>query len=630
MKEIDIRLPYLISDGMILQRNRRIKIWGKAFPGRKLCLTLCNSQYTTTVEEDGRWEISLSGLQEGGPFQMTVECGEKKKIIRDILIGDVFVLGGQSNMEMMLKKALDFYGEEIRAADYPAIRRFTVPEKYNFHAPIDELTGGEWVPVNPETVYDFSAVGYFFAKALYEKYRIPIGLIHTAVGGTPAEAWISEKSLRDFGCYEDTLSLCKQDEYVKTVLESDDRIYREWFRELNERDKGLHDTKALWYAENCDASSWRVIELPRSFKGTEMESIRGAVWFRKEFYLTKSGCREKAKLVLGTIINADETYLNGIRIGSNDSLFERRRYDIPDGILKEGRNVLAVRVIMTRHMGAFVTDMPYFLKINEDNIPLSGSWRYRPGTVTEPLPQTVSFQFKPAGLYNAMIYPLRKYGICGVLWYQGESNTNNAKGYKELFETVIRDWRNAWNLSTLPFYYVQLANYCPWREEPEISGWAGIREEQRKVMDEDPYTGMAVACDVGEYNDIHPRDKKSVGNRLALWVMNKLYGEGVVCSGPIYQGRKTEGDKIRVFFTHTGSGLMVKGEALNSFEICGQEGSFVKAQAYPEGETVIVFSETVKEPADVRYAWRDNPEEANLYNGEGLPASPFTTRQLQE
>lgn len=628
MKKNDVRLPYLISDGMILQRNQKNKIWGKAYPGSTLCLTFGDAKYTASVNEDGRWEVTLCSMQAGGPHQMMIECGNIRKIIQNILIGDVFVLGGQSNMEHLLKKTLDLYEEELKCADYPAIRKFTVPEKYCFQGPLEELTGGEWVPVTPESVYDFSAVGYFCAKALYDKYKIPIGLIHTAVGGTPAEAWISEKSLRNFKVFTDTLSLCKQDTYINMIKENDDKIFRDWFTELNEKDKGLQDDITPWYSEAYEDASWSEIDLPRSFEGTELGEIKGSVWFRKEINLPKDKCGEKAKLVLGAIINGDETYLNGVKIGSNDSLFERRRYDIPEGILKEGKNILTVRVIMTRHRGAFVTDMPYFLKAGDAIIPLSGKWRYRQSAFMEPLPQTTSFQFKPAGLYNAMIYPLKNLSIRGVLWYQGESNTNNTGIYKELFETVIKDWRSLWKNEELPFIYVQLANYCPWRQEPERSCWAEIREEQRKVMESISYTGMVVTYDVGEYNDIHPRDKKSVGNRLALWAMKMIYGENIVCSGPLYRTKVIEGDKIRIYFTQAGSGLTTKGINLKSFMICGEDGKFADAQAFIEGETVVVYSELVKEPVDVRYAWFDNPEAANLYNLEGLPASPFTTRRI--
>jgi sialate O-acetylesterase len=623
MKEYDIKLPYLISDGMVLQRERQVKIWGEAAPVEKLVLTLCNKQYTTITDGAGKWEIQLDNLSAGGPYEMVIECNNKKAVVKNILIGEVWVLGGQSNMEMPFERSLDLFEDEVKAADYPYIRKFAVPEAYDFHGLKEELSGGSWIYVTTESVLDFSAAGYFFAKQIYDKYKIPIGLIHTAVGGTPAEAWIRETSLTEFTRFQNILSLCKDDDYVKKVKESDEECINNWHKNLDDKDEGLQD-KTPWYSNVCEDFNWRQMNLPRSFQGTELEELKGAVWFRKEIFIPDGMQLSNAKLVLGTIINGDDTYINGIKIGANDSLFARRRYDIPEGLLKTGKNLLAVRVIITRHLGAFVTDMPYFLKLNGNQIPLTGSWKYRIGAKTEVLAPTTTFQFKPTGVYNGMIYPIRKYTIRGTLWYQGESNTDYTKDYKELFEAVIKDWRAAWDCGEFPFLYVQLASYCPWRKEPAVSRWAEVREAQRRAMDI-PNTAMAVTCDVGEYNDIHPRDKKTVGHRLALLAMNIVYGEKLVYSGPIYHHKEIEGDKIRLHFNHAGSGLKVKGDSLKTFAICAADGTFIDAEAKIEGNTVIAYSKEIKEPAGVRYAWSDNPEEANLYNVEGLPASPFTT-----
>ncbi len=623
IKEYDIKLPYLTSDGMILQRDRQVKIWGEAAPVQKLVLTLCGSRYTAETGKDGKWEILLNAMPAGGPYEMAIECKNKKTVIRDVLIGEVWVLGGQSNMEMPLERASDLFEDEIASADYPYIRKFAVPEAYDFNGPREELSGGSWIPATPESVLDYSAAGYFFARELYDKYKIPIGLIHTAVGGTPAEAWLREDSLINFKRFRHILSRCKEEGYIKRTKESEEACIKEWHNKLDETDEGFLE-HTPWYEGGCDDSGWREMELPGSFQGTELEELKGAVWFRKEIFIPEGMRADKAKLVLGTIINGDDTYVNGIKIGSNDSLFARRRYEIPKGLLKPGKNLLAVRVIITRHMGAFVTDMPYYLDMYGSRIPLSGTWKYRIGAKTGPLPPATTFSFKPTGVYNGMIYPLRKYVIRGVLWYQGESNTEYTEDYRELFETVIKDWRNTWDCGDFPFLYVQLANYCPFRLEPSVSRWAQVREAQRKVL-ETAGTGMAVTYDAGEYNDIHPRDKKTVGNRLALLAMNLVYGEDVVCSGPVFHHKEIEGNKIRLYFTHTGSGLIVKGERLKSFTVCGEDGRFTHAEAIIDKDTVLVSGKDIKEPVHVRYAWADNPEDANLYNGEGLPAPPFTT-----
>ncbi len=620
-----IKLPYLISNGMILQRDSQVKIWGGAAPSQKLMLLFCNKEFTTITGTDGNWEIIMEGLKAGGPYDLNITCGNSHTKVREVMIGDVWVLGGQSNMEMPFERSLDLFEEELKQAEYPYIRKFAVPEAYDFHGPREELDGGGWIPVTPGTVSDFSAAGYFFAKRIYEKYKIPIGLIHTAVGGTPAQAWLSEAALAGFPRFHDLLLKYKEDSYVQSKFEKDTACTADWYGNLNGTDLGLQ-AHITWYDTEFDDSDWKEMDLPASFKDTELEELRGAVWFRKEFFISGEMKPNPVKLVLGTIINGDNTYINGVKIGSNDSLFARRRYEVVQGVLKPGRNILAVRVIMTRHMGAFVTDMPYFLQSGDSRIPLSGTWRYRIGAVTGQLAPTETIIFKPVGAYNSMIYPLRKYALKGVLWYQGESNTDYTEDYTELFEAVIKTWRSTWNLGDFPFLYVQLANYCPWRMEPEISKWAQIREAQRKAL-KISGTGMAVICDAGEYNDIHPRDKKTVGDRLAFLAMNLVYGEDMVSSGPLYQHKVIEGNKIRLYFTGTGRGLKVKGERLETFAVSVGDGVFADADAFLDGNTVVVSSDAIKTPAEVRYAWSDNPEAANLFNEEGFPASPFTTER---
>jgi len=619
-----IRLPYLISDGMVLQREKRIKIWGEAKPECDIQVEFCNRKYTTVTDQNGKWEITFKGLTPGGPYEMVITCGDQRKVIRDILVGDVWVLGGQSNMELPIARTLDLFEEEVKSADCPEIRKFAVPMTYNFHGPQEELSEGSWTSVTPQTIYDFSAVGYFFAKKLYDIYHIPIGLIQTAVGGTPAEAWISEKSLMQFERFREILTLCKDDAYVNGIKENEERELAKWYEELNANDRGLQDAKGNWYSETYDDTDWKEIVLPRSFRDTELENLKGSVWLRKEFIIPEGLQEEDAQLVLGTIIDGDETYLNGVLIGSTGYLYPPRRYQIPSGLLKPGRNVLAVRVIITQNIGAFVTDMPYFIKINNERIPIDGVWKYQIGAGSIAQKPLTFFQYKPTGVYNSMIYPLRKYTIQGVLWYQGESNTGHPEDYSEIFKTVINDWRSTFDSGEFPFLYVQLANYCPWRMEPEESGWASVREHQRRTQSV-PNTGMAVIYDVGEYNDLHPQDKKTVGERLALWAMNMVHGEEIVCSGPNYDHMEVEGNRIRLYFTYVGSGLTAKGEELKGFLICGNDGKYHNAKAYIDGNTVVVHSEQVKEPVNVRYGWSDNPEEANLYNKEGLPASTFTT-----
>jgi sialate O-acetylesterase len=615
-----IWLSPVLSDGMVLQRNSTLKIWGRGIPAKELILTFLDKKYNTLVREDGSWDIELDELQAGGPYDMIISHDGEEKRISDILVGDVWVLAGQSNMQIPISRTLDLFEEEVKEADNNKIRQFTVPMVYDFHGPVDELSDGSWIPVTPKTIYSFSAVGYFFSKKIYDKYQIPIGLLFTAIGGTPVEAWISEESLMSFDRFSEILNMCKDDSYVQGTINKENEYNNNWYHKLYEADEGLKEEP--WYMDGLNDNDWRDIHLPASFRGTELEPIRGSVWLRKDVIIPEHLAGKEGKLVLGTVVDADDTYINGVMIGNTGYLYPPRRYKIPSGLLKAGKNTITVRMIMTQNIGAFVTDMPYFIKIGDEEIAISGTWKYKVGAITKPQNPTTFFQYKPTGVYNGMIYPLRNYSIAGVLWYQGESNTGYPYDYKDLFKTLIGDWRRLWKKEKLPFYYVQLANHCPWRLEPEVSGWAYVREAQRQTM-EMPNTGMAVIIDVGMYNDLHPWDKKSVGERLALWALRDIFGENLVCSGPVFSHMTIEGNKARLYFDYVGSGLDVRGDKLETFEICGEDEVFNPAEAVIEDSCVIVSSKRVSKPKKVRYAWADNPEKANLYNKEGLPASPF-------
>jgi sialate O-acetylesterase len=618
-----IKLPYLLNDGMVLQREETVRIWGWASPGKQLTVEFLNQSYPTEVKEDGSWEILMQNLHAGGPFKMELRCADEIRILSDILVGDVWVLGGQSNMELNVSRTLDLYEEEVRRdSDYSYIRRFHVPQTYDFHHPREELAAGEWIRISPDTAKEFSAVGYFFAKEIYNLYRIPIGLIEAAVGGTPAQAWMSGQSLEHFDRYRETLSRCQDDDYVEETVAQDELQSNSWYARIKEEDAGLREGELPWYHPDLQEEGWSGLEIPCSFCGIELEKHKGSVWFRKEIIVPEEMAGLEARLVLGTIVDADDTYLNGVRIGSTGYQYPPRRYPIPEGLLKAGKNLIAVRVIITRNTGAFITDMPYYIKAGENRLPLSGIWHYRIGTKMPALEPGIFFKYMPTGLFNGMIYPLRKYRVRGVLWYQGESNTEYPYDYKALFEAVIRDWRSVWGKEALPFYYVQLANYCPWRKEPEESGWAMLREEQRQAL-QIPATGMAVTIDIGEYNDLHPKDKKTVGQRLARWVRRDFFGEELEVSGPLFRHAEQEGERLRLSFDHTVGGLAARGEELRGFVLCGRDGKYYPAIAAIDGAEVLVYQEAVPQPTGVRYAWMDNPEEANLYNAQGLPASPF-------
>lgn len=617
-----LRLHGMLGNGMVLQRNAHAVIWGKAGSHEVVRVSFLGKTYEVPADLSGDWRVTLEELEAGGPYEMTISSGHEEIVLCDILVGDVWLLGGQSNMELPVRRTLDLLADEVRDVNLPFIRQFAVPQVYNFHAPQEEIQGGEWIAANPESVLGFSAAGFFFARELYEKYKVPIGLVHTAVGGTPIEAWISENTLRDIGGYDTTLDRNKDDQYVSATKQREEARNQTWYGRLNATDAGL---KEGWFRAEWDDSDWTDFEVPGSWAGSELETVRGSVWFRREFEVPASMLGNGAGILLklGTIVDADDTYINGVPVGNTGYMYPPRRYPVPEGLLKPGKNSIAVRVISTQSTGAFVKDMPYKLVAGGQELDLRGAWKYRVGTVTEAMEPQTFFQYMPSGVYNGMIAPLRNFRIKGALWYQGESNTGKPAGYGALFAALVRDWRRNFGIGQFPFIFTQLANLG--EADPSRTDWAELREEQRKGLAV-PNTAMAVTIDVGEYNDLHPQDKKSVGRRLALCARKLAYGEeNLVHSGPIFERMERSGDAAVLHFEHVGSGLATPdGGELQGFEICGPDGRFFPAEAVISGDTVIVKHHQIR-PVDVRYAWSNNPESANLYNREGLPASPFST-----
>ncbi len=614
-----ISLISLFGNGMVLQRDEKVKIWGEGEPGESLKLDFAGQSHCTEIDGEGNWEITLSPLSAGGPFQMEI-VGYEELILKDIYVGDVWLLGGQSNMELPVARTLDLFGEEVSKAENPQIRHFAVPQNYEFSGPQTTLTGGSWQGMTPQTVLDFSAVGYFFAQDLYAKYEVPIGLVSTAVGGTPIEAWMEETALEKFEVYQSVLDRCRDKNYISSTIAAENQRMEDWYTTLNADDQGLRGTP--WFEPKLDDSNWQTIQVPAYWRDTELKEINGSIWFRKEFEVSADFLEGGAVLRLGAIIDADETYLNGTLVGKTEYQYPPRCYDVQKGILKEGRNILAVRVIINGDSGAFVPEKEYSLTSGSAKLDLSGVWKYKVGTVQPSLPHATFFQFKPTGVYNAMIAPLQKYAIKGILWYQGESNIGAGKRYTELFETLIQTWRKGWDRPELPFLFVQLPNFgTSNKEKPMESGWAELREAQRETL-KVPKTAMAVAIDIGEATDIHPLNKKDVGRRLSLLARQLVYGEQIVAQGPFYSGFNLKGSKLEIEFDLQGSTLVMGGEELLGFELCGPDGKFFRAKAKIMGEKVVVESDQVASPVGVRYAWADDPV-CNLYNEENLPAVPF-------
>ncbi|WP_264537903.1 sialate O-acetylesterase [Flavobacterium sp. N1736] len=614
-----IKLPRLISDGMILQRDVPVKIWGWASPKENIQLDFNRKTYKTTASEDGKWTINLPSQKAGGPYEMTFKASNSVTL-KNILFGDVWICGGQSNMELPMERLKDKYKDIVAKAENPNIRQFLVPDQYDFEKENVDLPSGEWVAVTPTNILQFSGVGYFFANEIYEKYKIPIGLINTALGGSPAESWISAASIKKFPEYDLEYQKFRNKNIITEIETNDKKVNNDWYQLVNKTDEGL---KSNWKNADLNVADWKEMNIPGYWADGELGNINGVVWFRKEFVLDKVKDKN-AKLILGRIVDADSVYVNGQFVGTTSYMYPPRKYSFNANILKEGKNEIAVRVINNSGRGGFVIDKPYELVIGNDTINLQGLWKYKLGAKMLPLPSQTFIRWKPVGLYNAMIAPLKNYSVKGILWYQGESSTKKPSEYLALMETVISDWRSQWQDNNLPFLFVQLTNFMDPKTEPAESNWAALRQQQKNTLTV-PNTGMAVTIDLGEWNDIHPLNKYDVGKRLSLLARKIVYGEkNLVASGPLFKAMQLKENKLILSFTDIGSGLKTKDNTpLKGFSIAGNDGKFVWANAVIEGDKIVVFSDSVLNPYKVRYAWADNPVDANLYNKENLPASPF-------
>ncbi|WP_317166180.1 sialate O-acetylesterase [Chitinophaga sp. Ak27] len=612
-----VKLPRLVRDSMILQRDAKIKLWGWAGPAEKIKVHFRGANFQTTAGADGRWAVYLPPTKAGGPYNLTI-AASNKIVLHDILFGDVWLCSGQSNMFHQLNVHDVTYRADILAANDPDIRQFAVPMRYDLTGPQADLPDGYWAPAVGEQVRPFSAVAYFFAKKIHDTYHIPVGIINASVGGTPIEAWISEDGLKEF---PEPTALLQQNK--------DTAAFRRMHTPVAitlPPDAGLVQSPR-WYDTAYIPKGWRTINIPGYWEDQGAKDLNGVVWYRNDITLPASMKGKAASVFLGRIVDADELYINGVLVGRTAYQYPQRRYQVPAGVLKTGRNLFVVRVTNTGGKGGFVPDKPYCIFSQTDTIDLKGYWQYKVGAVYAPVNSSnpAPPQYQPAALYNAMVAPFTGYAIKGICWYQGEANTDRADQYKQLLPALIHDWRHQWLQDSLPFLYVQLPGFMDYNYLPTESNWARLREAQLQSLSV-PRTAMAVAIDLGEWNDIHPDNKKSVGERLALAARGVAYAAPITYSGPLFHAATITGNKIEVSFTHTGSGLTtIDGDPLSAFEIAGADKKFVWAQASINGNQVTVWSDAVSTPLYVRYAWSDNPLQPNLCNREGLPASPFRT-----
>ncbi|GHV22662.1 9-O-acetylesterase [Clostridia bacterium] len=619
-----IRLPQLISDGMIVQRDAPIKIWGWAAPQEKVSVQLHKAAAQATANDKGEWEAILPAQKAGGPYSMTIKASNILSI-NNILIGDVWICSGQSNMETPISRVMSMFGDEINNYSNPNIRYVKIPLTYNFHGPQPDVPPCAWVDVTPETAQDFSATAYFFAKEMYEKTGMPVGIINSSVGGSPAEAWISEEALKPFPALLNDMRICQSDEFVAEMQRLGSLPGRRWNTILNAQDKGLNEA-IKWSSPAYNDNSWQTTDLlDNSWGRNGFYPANGVFWFRKEVEIPANWANQAALLFMGRIVDSDSVFVNGVFVGTTGYQYPPRNYAVPQGVLKAGKNLITVRLVSQGGFPEFVKDKPYKMVFNNQEISLEGQWKYNVGAVMPAVSSGgITFQYKPVGLYNAMIAPLQNHAIKGFLWYQGEANTGRYAEYYDLMSTLISDWRSLWK-ADLPFLSVQLASFMEPALLQQYSNWAELRDVQLNLSQTIPNTGLAIAIDIGEWNDIHPLNKKDVGKRLALQARKLAYGEKIITDGPVYQSSKIEGNKIILSFQEGTNDLMPVDE-LKGFAVAGADGIFKLSKASINGNQVIVWNDEIFQPVKVRYAWANNPDGANLKNKSGLPASPFQTK----
>ncbi|GGF24450.1 sialate O-acetylesterase [Echinicola rosea] len=612
-----VSLPHFFSDNMVLQRDKAIKIWGKASPKEKVTVRFNGVERQVVTGKDGMWRVSLPAMVYGGPFEMSIKGNRNNIVLKNILIGDVWLCSGQSNMEFGLNG--DLTGkEEIRQSKNSNIRLLNVPKTIQTSETYD-IEESSWQECGPATTANFSAVGYFFGKKLQADLDVPIGLINSSWGGTDIETWTSWKASMN------------NEEYAKYAGQSVEKALGYATEDLDQFKQSLENDPAIkekWYDPETKLKGWKKMRVPKSWDG-EFKDEDGIIWFRKKVELPKGTEGMPGELNLGPIDDADITWVNGTKVGATDFWMANRNYKIAPGILRAGENTIMVSVKDNSSVGGINGEPEdVYLKVGDKNYPLAGEWDYKPSVTSS------GYGFSKWGtgpnsfaslLYNGMIHPLVGFGIKGVIWYQGENNAGEAYRYRKLFPNMIQDWRGQWG-DEFPFLWVQLASFMAVEVVPSESEWAELREAQNMALAL-PKTGQAVITDIGEANDIHPRNKKDVGIRLAHSALHVAYGKDVLASGPVFEKMERQGNQMVLSFTHIGSGLSTQDGSkygyVKGFAVAGEDKEFVWAQAYISGEKVIVWSDQVENPVAVRYGWANNPIEINLVNSDGLLASPF-------
>ncbi|GAB1416821.1 sialate O-acetylesterase [Paludibacter sp.] len=628
-----LSLPAFFTDNMVLQQKTIVPVWGKAKPGQKVTVLSSwdNNKQIVMTDNFGNWKVDFKTPLAGGPYTITISTDRKNiKKLENVMIGEVWLCSGQSNMEWRVKNDIKDMHKEIAEANYPNIRMIKIQNQTSFRPEYDcKVEGNGWLVCSPENVGEFSAVGYFFGREIYKSQNVPVGLINSSWGGTLAEVWVDGETLEQMPYFAEYVKNLRQLPEDANELE---KIYQtnvsNWLLSLNEKDKAYENGKLIWANPDFSDVSWTDFEVPGMIQDRGLTQKNGIFWFRKEVEIPESWTGSELTLNLGNIDDNDFTYFNGNLVGKTEGWLHGRSYKTSAKLVKKGKAIIAVRVFDTGGLGGFGGKKEsIYIESAKGKINLSGNWKVffsLPLSEMGMIPRRYTGDMNvPTALYNAMINPLTNYAIKGAIWYQGESNVGRAYQYRDLMPLLINGWRNKFGYN-FPFYMVQLANFMDVQNEPVESTWAELREAQLKTLQLEN-TGMAVIIDIGEARDIHPRNKQDVGYRLALAARANTYNEMIPYSGPIYKSYKIESNTIKISFDHVYGGLKtIDGDKVKGFAIAGVDHKFYWADAEIQGNEIVVSSPHVNFPVAVRYAWADNPV-CNLYNSENLPASPFRT-----
>ena len=619
-----VAVAKIFTDNMVLQRNSPIPVWGTAKANEKITVSFNKQVKQTKADKNGKWMVKLDYETAGGPYNLKIK-GSNLIEFKNVLVGEVWICSGQSNMEMPVGKPKEWgisnFEEVTAAANYPMIRLIKIDREINSMPQTNVNSSKSWQVCDPSTVGEFTAVGYFFAKSIYEKLKIPVGIISSNWGGTNIETWISREAFESSDEYKEMIA-----RMPKVNLDSIAKLKVSGF---SKRIEGLQGSKintaaaSAFHKSTYDDSKWPELNEPEIWEEQSLGEFDGVVWLRKSITLSTADSKKSAILELSKIDDEDTTYINGIKVGSSNSWDAKRKYTIPVGVLKEGTNIIAVRVVDNGGGGGIYGDADDLkLTLDETIIPLSGKWKFQ----VESIKKLTNENSLPSLCYNAMINPLIPFAFQGVLWYQGESNAPRAYQYRTAFPLLINDWRQKWNKPNFPFYFVQLATYKTSGNSNEGCDWAELREAQTLTL-KVPNTGMAVTTDIGNPYDIHPGNKLDVGKRLAALALNNTYNIPTVCNGPKYKSMEINGATIVVSFENTGAGLSTpdKYGYIKGFEIAGKDQVFHYAKAFIQDNKVILSSVEVSNPVAVHFSWIGDASDSNLFNKEGFPAVPFRT-----